>query len=144
MACRSIKPFIHYYWQLRDSLGGYYSSQTIGKIAAYLWELMRHHDKLRYVQAAKTAAAPPWKNGEISQILSSNIFPFPYKKNNVVVHEKKLSFVFGLNINGGKKITGEISRAGCCVRKQTLVLRFHDTFLEKQYQRRHIVYVFSC
>lgn len=33
MACRSIKPFIHYYWQLRDSLGGYYSSQTIGKIA---------------------------------------------------------------------------------------------------------------
>lgn len=53
LACRSINPFIRYYWQLRNSLGGYYSSQMIGKTAAYHSEFMRYHDKLPYIQAAK-------------------------------------------------------------------------------------------
>ncbi|KAG7199001.1 hypothetical protein KM043_013153 [Ampulex compressa] len=53
LSCRSINPFIYYYWKLERVLGRDYSSQVIAKIAARRWEFMDRLEKLRYVQQAK-------------------------------------------------------------------------------------------
>jgi len=99
LACRSINPFIRYYWQLRDSLGGYYSSQMIGKIAAYRWKFMRYHDKLPYIQAAKQQLLRR-RRAARSRKYWLVIYFSPYKYNKIVVRNhlwRELSFDYPEN-----------------------------------------------